>query len=254
MHPVEARIRASLLAAPPLELDFPFWYKLAYSADEPVLVLGPGALRVATALDEYGIRTVAWLAEDETAPPGAGGSLTIIRGAGSELALPGPFGFVIAPFNSLSSEQMGHDARRMLTALHGALRLGGRLALALTLPDVAQLAEAAGPRGGPLRCVRVEPGPAAGQQFFVWEQAQCWPYEQRLERRVIAEVVDERGQSLGRWLHQATHHYLWPREVVALLELAGFSLEAQHGGYRGEPLTGESQVQVWVGRKVVAGP
>lgn len=249
--PIEALLSAHLLAAPAVEEDFPFWYKLAYSADEPVLIAGPGAARLAQPLARYGIRTVAHLAPGEAEPAADPDSpLTCVRGDLGEAAAHCPFGLIVANSGTLAT---AGDPRTQVETLHRLLRLGGRLALALPFPDLARLAEAAAPGGSPLRAVARQPGSEASHHLFLWEQWHYEPHAQRLTRHLIAETVNEAGESSGRWHRRAAQAILWPGEMALLLEVVGFRAESHHGGYRGEPLGPESRWQLWIARKMGSG-
>lgn len=246
-------------APPDPSVDFPFWYKLAYSADEPILEVGCGTGRLTVPFGEYGIRTVGFDTSGEAlaqarlrAAASPDLPLTFIEGDIRTADLGQKFGLVIFPDNAFLRFLTPEDQRAALANVYRHLRLGGRLALALFVPDISSLAVAAGEQAGAVRFVGELPGADGMPPAAIYEYRRTLPFEQIVEQYLLVEALDPDGRTVERRRHLTRLAYLWPREVRYLLELTGFEIEALYGGFRQEPFDSESTHQVWVARKARA--
>ncbi|HYN88014.1 MAG TPA: hypothetical protein VER55_05770 [Ardenticatenaceae bacterium] len=243
--------------APDPSTDFPFWYRLAYSADEPILVVGDDKARVVGPLSEYGIQTLALTIaprERVEAHPGTASPVSVpvpavardIRSSDFRQR----FGLVLFPDNAVLRLLSGEDQLAALRNIQRHLRLGGRVALALFVPDLGELAAAAGARGGGVRFLAELEASDTLPRAVVYEHRQVLPFEQIVEQHLLIESLDSEGRGSERRHHHTRLAYLWPRQVQFLLQLAGFDIEEVYGGFRSEPLGPASAQQVWVARKM----
>src|SRR5690606_38119830 len=141
-------------APPDPGVDFPFWYKLAYSADEPILVVGPGSARIAVPLAEYGIRSIGLEGSAEAvAKAGARPDLPVIFRTGDveSVEFQQKFGLVIFPAHSFLRLLTPEIQCAALANMRRHLRLGGRLALAFAVPSLTSLAAAVNHQAGIVR-------------------------------------------------------------------------------------------------------
>lgn len=242
-------------APPDPSVDFPFWYKLAYSADEPILEVGCGFGRITIPLGEYGIRTIgldtsaAALAEARRrASPDL--PVTFVEGDIRSVDLGQKLGLVIFPANTFLQLLTADDQRAALLNVRRHLRLGGRLALALFVPDLATLGQSVGHQAGAVRFLGHLPGSDDTPPAAVYEHRRTLPFEQVIERHLLIETLAPDGGTIARHHHDSRLAYLWPRELRYLLEVAGFRIEALYGGFRQDPFGPASRQQVWVARKV----
>ncbi|HBY97927.1 MAG TPA: hypothetical protein DEP84_28970, partial [Chloroflexi bacterium] len=176
--------------------------------------------------------------------------VTFVEGDVRSVDLGQKFGLTIFSSNALLQFLTPDDQQAALANVRRQLRLGGRLALALFVPDVTWLAMAVGPNAGAVRFLAELPGSDGAPPAAVYEHRRTLPFEQIIERHLLVETLAPDGGTLERYRHQTRLAYLWPREVRSLLVLAGFKIEGLYGGFRHEPFGPESRQQVWVARKV----
>ena len=236
--------------------DIAFYAELARRGGGLLLEIGCGTGRVALALAEAGLAVVgldlspdmlaAAAAKRATLPPGAAARLTLTQADMRDFALAERFATIIVPFRSFHLLLSEDEQRRCLAACARHLEPGGRLALHLfdAPADVAAGARATilGRESGVSRVtgLRIE---AHSGDCTIDEARQIrreiWHYRE-LDRHG-APVRAQRLELRVRWIRRS--------EMRALLEQAGFAIEAEYGDFlRHPPRPGGEQIWVAVKR------
>ncbi len=203
-----------------------FWLRQTRKAQEPIVFYGAEAGPIVTLLDEQMITAVANPDEGQ------------FRRAG-----------MIALTNGELTRQgdMATQAAFLDSCYH-RLPVGGKLVVALAIPDVGFIGRSAAPGGwsAPLEELF---SPHEAVRLYRWRTTRCDPIAQRLTHHDVYETTDGEGMSIRRW-HSDTHdYYTFPNEVRLMLERVGYLIEAGYGGWNDEPLDINAKLQVWVARK-----
>ena len=155
------------------------------------------------------------------------------------------FGLAIAPFRSFQSIRTPEAQRRCLACVHGHLDPGARLVLHLfdtwldrLVPGAKSPIERADfPYSDTGRLVTVEimdrnTDPMSQMIEEVWRLTETSPEGQTVRQEEALLAV--------RWTYR--------REMQYLLELTGFTVEAQYGDFKGAP-PAYGKEQVWVAQR-----
>lgn len=235
------------------EDHLPFYVAMAREDGGPVLELGCGTGRISLAIAEAGEEIVgldlapAMLAQAKrkraAAPAEVASRLRLVAGDMSDFRLKRRFRQVFIPFRSFQELLTVHDQRAALACVRTHLEEGGRLILDLFDPRPEEVA----PRvddsvttlppldlgGSALRVdiLRRTNNPATQVLTELWRFT-----ESARDGSVLR--VEEEVHSL-RWT--------WRFEMRHLLELAGFSIEAECSDFHGSR-PGRGRQQVWVAR------
>lgn len=208
--------------------DVAFYVELAREADGPIVELAVGNGRVAVPVArEIGRAVVgidlepAMLAQARERAEAAGVELDLRAGDMRELALDEPAALVYCPFRSLGHLPTWADRRRVFERVHESLRPGGRFAWNFFVFDPRIAAESDGrweDRGGVRQ--RVD--------------------HARHDNRV--DLTLESGDAISLW-------WLTRSEWHGLIDVAGFELEHEYGGFDRRPLDGDAHEFVYVVRR-----
>jgi SAM-dependent methyltransferase len=235
--------------------EYFFWLRHARRSQEPVVVLYAGAGRVAVPLAQQEIRVVAVEADEAQRRQGearseeAGVLVEWQAGDAESFALRGKAGMMVLAEGSFQRLLTDAAQAAALRRIRDALQVGGKLALALAVPDVQEMARSVTGEGDVLRQERPTVEAESGTLLYRWQSSRYDVGEQRVTTHTIFERVDAEGVTIKRWHRASERAYLWPREVRLLLEGAGFEIEALFGGWNDELLTAASAQQVWVARR-----
>ncbi len=232
------------------EPEFYFWLRHARRSQEPVVVLAASAARVAIPLAQQGIAVVAVEPEGVGEGRDAVEGLRWQHGEATRFTLARKAGMILLPDQHFETLLSLDEQKQALRTLHMGLQIGGKLALTLSVPDIAAMAQQ-GEQGSALRPLPPLTDAARGETVLRWQTERCDVAAQQIETHTVYEQLAPDGSTARRWHRTQTRAYHWPREMRLLLELSGFDIEALYGGWNDEPFTAHAAQQVWVARKGV---
>lgn len=248
-------LAASSIPGSSVEGDVDFYRELASETGGPILEVGCGTGRVATALAADGHEVVGVdvsvpmlrLAERRraTLPEDVATRLSYREGNIATLALGRAFPLVITPSRVFQFMLTTDAQRQALAALRAHLRPDGRLVLDLFDPllDFVVPRPAAGARHGEVV------DPATGHRV-TWEVSASYPDPARqliVEDWTFAEI-DASGSVLATDTERLTLRWSLRSEMRLLFELAGLEVVAEYGDFKGGP-PAYGREQVWVLRR-----
>lgn len=235
--------------------DVAFYVALARRGGGSVLEIGCGTGRVALAVAAAGLDIVGLDVSPEmlaqasakraALPPETAARIQLARGDMRDFALARRFATVIVPFRSFHLLLSEADQRRCLAGIARHLDPGGRVAIHLFDAPEDIIARAEEPvlareRGLNRRTGRRVEADAGDCTVDAARQIrrEIWHYRELDQNG--APVREQRLELAVRWIRRA--------EMRALLESAGFAIEAELGDFHGRPprLGGE---QIWVAVK-----
>lgn len=213
--------------------DVSFYVEEALASGGPVVELGVGTGRLAIPVAQAGVSVIGvdssegMLAVCREAAEAAGVSELVDLRLGDlrEPPVSERVSLVICPFRAFLHMQTDEDRRRALRAAHELLVPGGRFVFDVFEPLDDGIEETHG------RWLEREPG--------IWERA-VWDREAR------TLTLDVRGPEAESTLCLA---WLSPPEWHALLEAAGFEVEALYGWFDRRPHDGGLEDSVWIVRR-----
>jgi SAM-dependent methyltransferase len=214
--------------------DVPFYVEEARSvAPGPVVELGVGTGRIAVPIAAAGIRIVGVdsspgmlaVCREQAELAGVGGLVELHLGDLREPPLAEQVGLVLCPFRSYLHLHRDEERLRALRAARQLLAGGGRLIFDVFAPGANDIAETHG------RWLEREPG--------IFERAD-WDTRSRTLTLSVRGPEDETTMTLA-WLSAD--------EWRALLERAGFEVEALYGWFDRRPFRGGEDM-VWIARRV----
>ncbi len=210
---------------------------VALAAGAPVLELGIGTGRLALPLaardlQVHGIdASPAMVARLRAKPGGDAIPVTIADFAGVEPEWPGPFGVVLAAYNTLFNLTTAEAQRRCFANAARRLSAGGALVVETFVPSPE-------PEGidGQVTPSVIETG------RVVLQVTRRHPGSQTVEGSTIS--ITEAGIRLRPWHIR----YARPAELDAMAGAAGLVLASRHAGWRGEPFHDDSSTHVSIYR------
>lgn len=235
--------------------EFFFWLRHARRTQEPVVILAAGAGRVAIPLALEEIRVLAIEEEEaqrqrgQVAAAQAGADVIWQAGALADFVLPRPAGMIALPDGAFERCLDVPAQRATLALLYERLQVGGKLVVALGMPDVQAMAAQRAEGGSPPRWLGAWGKEGSDGPLHIWEAVRYDLARQRVSRHRVYEVSDSAGLIVRRWQRNHEAAYLWPREMQLLLEGARFEIESCYGGWNDEPLDAAAPIQIWVARK-----
>jgi SAM-dependent methyltransferase len=232
--------------------DVEFYAALARRSGAPVLEIGCGTGHVALALAAAGLDVVGLdLAPDMLAaaaaklarlPPAIRARVALHRGDMRGFQLGALFGTIIVPFRTFHLLLSEDDQRRCLAAIRRHLRPHGRLALHLFDPPTDIAARA----GNTVLASERGVSRGSGRQI-VAESGDCTIDTAQQVRREIWHYreLDARGRKVREQDLELAVRWVRRPQMHALLEHAGFVIEAELGDFRGgQPFPGSEQI--WI--------
>jgi SAM-dependent methyltransferase len=236
--------------------DVAFYVDLARRAGGPVLEYGVGNGRIALTIARHGVavvgvdHSVPMLADLRSRlrsePAGVRRLVRVARGDMRTLRLRQRFPLVIAPFNAVLHLYVRSDVEGFLARVRDHLTPGGRFVADLSTPPLEDLVR---PSSKPFQAPRFR-HPTAG---IVVKNREWFDYD-RVRQVLFVSMEFEpigagAGGSASSWSTPLAHRQFFPQEWEALLHYNGFAVERVEGDFHGGPLTGTSDVMVWVARK-----
>ena len=208
--------------------DVAFYAELARESDGPIVELAVGNGRVAIPVARETGRKVlgidlepAMLEQARERAQAAGVDLQLRHGDMRDFALDQPAGLVYCPFRSLGHLPTWADRRRVFERVHAALRPGGRFAW----------------------------------NFFVFDPAIAaandgkWDDPNGIMHRVDHAKHDNRVDITLESGDAISLHWLTRSEWHGLIDVAGFEVEHEFGGFDRRPLDESAYEFVFVVRK-----
>jgi len=242
----------SLVMGTGVEGDTEFYRRLARETGGPILEIGCGTGRVATALAADGHEVVGIdlsapmlrLAEQRRGALSADAAarLSFHRADMTTLDLGRDFALIVAPARVFQFMLTSAAQREALAALRTHLRPNGRLVLDLFDPrlDLVIPSAEVKKRGGELI------HPTTGNRV-TWEVTRQSPdpARQLIDEDWTFSELDASGEVLRTATEQLTLRWSLRSEMRFLFELVGFKVVADYGDFRGGP-PAYGREQVWV--------
>lgn len=232
--------------------DLPVLTELAAEQGDPILELGCGTGRVATALAAAGHTltgvdispALLQVARRKLQEANLAERVTLHEADLRTFDLPTKeFAFAFCTSNTLMHLTTQDDQLQVLRKTRQHLRPDGLLFLDLFNPDVARLTVA----NGLMELADQWPDPATGAQVVKWCVRTVDWATQLQETLFVYEEVFPDGHT-QRTLCPFTLRFLWQGEAELLLQLAGFTVEAVWGDFAGNPYTTLSDHLILLGR------
>ena len=148
----------------------------------------------------------------------------------------------MATFNTALHLYTRLDVEQFLGRVREHLRPRGRFVVDLSVPDAADLAR---DPARPFQVPRFR-HPTSGEIIRNRERFDYDPVRQILFVSMEFEPLHDRAAA---WMTPLAHRQFFPCEWEALLHYNGFAVDRVEGDFHGGPLTGASDVMVWVARK-----
>ena len=237
-----------------LDHDLAFYVEQAKASGGPVLELGCGTGRVSLAvaaagLDVTGVDISPRMIEVAQSKAEKAGLTEKARFVVGDMTVPeagGGFALVAFPFRSFQSMLTVEEQRAALENAATYLRPGGTLVLDIFAPDIHRLGNEHD-EAVPFHVRDLEQ--PDGGIYVVWGQNMWDELEQVNSARLIIEELDPSGLSLRRLYRDFDLRYVYRFEMQHLLELSGFTIEAEYGDFDGGPVTEYSDDLVWIAHK-----
>ena len=214
--------------------DVPFYVEEARAAGGggPVVELGVGTGRIAVPIAAEGIPVIGVdssqgmldVCREQAELAGVAALVDLRLGDLREPPVTEPVRLVICPFRAYLHLPDDDQRLRALEAARGLLLPGGRLVFDVFAPGARDIAETHG------RWIEREPG--------IFERAD-WDERRRTLTLSVRGAGDEATMTLA-WIS--------PPEWAALLERAGFEIEASYGWFDRSPYRGGEDT-IWVARR-----
>jgi SAM-dependent methyltransferase len=227
--------------------DLPFWLALAEREAGPVVEWGAGTGRLALPLAGAGHRVTAVEESSAMVESGRGNGRGVewVRGDMRGARLGRRYGMAICAFNSFLCLSSISDALAFLRNAKDHLASGGLLGIEVSAFSPEDLAT---PPGGPeLRHDLTRELPDGGRldRFSV---SRYDPASQLLSMRLFYELYGASGELTSRRAHDLAIRVTGRDELVLMLRLAGFEVEAVYGGFGGEPFDAGSERLILLSR------
>ena len=222
--------------------DVPFYVAEAVGTGGPVLEVGVGTGRVATAMARAGVDVVGVdispsmlerareaLAEDELLD-----RVTLVEADMRHLDLGRQFPLAVMPYRVFAHARTVEDQVQTLVAVRDHLEPGGRIVLNVTVPHVADLTAWDGLRHEGQFTL------PDGSAAVLWRQAEYEPGTQQLTFHFVVDHVGEDGVVTRRVHGASTVRQTTPGEVDHALARAGFTIQDRWGWFDRRPLGAHS--------------
>jgi SAM-dependent methyltransferase len=228
------------------DYDLPFWLALAGREAGPVVEWGAGTGRLAVPLAAAGHDVTAVELSEEMVERGKGKSKTAewvvgdMRSAQSGRR----YGLAVCAFNSFLCLTSVDYALAFLRNARDHLSPGGLLGIEVSAFSPEELV---GPPGGPeLRHDFTRTLPEGRLDRFSVSRYDA--ASQLMQMRLFYERYGASGILESRKAHDLTIRIVGRDELLLMLRLSGFEVEAVYGGFEGEPFTPASDHLVVLAR------
>jgi SAM-dependent methyltransferase len=231
------------------DYDVPFWLALADREGGPVVEWGAGTGRVAIPLAEKGFDVTAVEVSERMVEKGRkkGGGVRWLCGDMRDVELEGRYNLAVCAFNSLLGLLSLEDALAFLRNAWEHLMPGGLLGIEVSAFRPEDLVEEPGGLGLRHDLTRELPEGTL-ERFSVTRYDAA---SQVMEMRLFYELYSGDGVMRRRRAHGLKIRVTGRDELVLMLWLAGFEVEAVYGGFEGEPFAAESEHLIVLARRPV---
>lgn len=228
--------------------DVRFWLALAKRESGPVVEWGAGTGRVAVPLAAAGHDVTAVELSEAMVERGRkkGGDVRWITGDMRTSKPDRRYGLAVCAFNSFLCLLTIDEALVFLRNAREHLEPGGLLGIEVSAFSPEELAE--DPGGPSLRHDLTRDLPEGGR-LDRFSLSRYDAASQIMEMRLFYEVSDASGVHTTSRAHDLAIRITNRDELLLLLRLAGFRVEAVHGGFDAEPFTAESDHLIVLARR-----
>lgn len=238
-------------SAPVTRRNAGFYVEEYLKARGPVVELGVGTGRIAVEAAQRG-RAVTGVdgsprmlerCRERARAAGVEALVTLVEADLRAFTLPEPAGLIAVPFHTIGVLLTDDDLSACLRQVHGQLAPGGRFVFDHFVFDPALAARSEG-----VPQLRAEARDAQGRPLLLWK-CDRFDHERRHIRIVVwTDTVEPDGRADRRYRFLDLR-WIEPDRMRALLDEAGFEVEALHGDFDRRPFEpGVSTHQVWVTR------
>jgi SAM-dependent methyltransferase len=227
--------------------DVPFWLALAEREGNSIVEWGAGTGRIAIPLAEAGFGVTAVELSERMVEEGRKKSDKVewIHGDMRSAKLGRRYNLAVCAFNSFLCLLNLDGALAFLRNAREHLEPGGLFGLEVSAFSPEELAEE--PGGPELRHDFTRELPDGRLDRF--SVSRYDPASQLLRMRLFYELYGASGELKERRAHDLTIRVVGRAELELMLRLAGFEVEAVHGGFAGEPFAAGSDHLVVLARK-----
>ncbi len=227
-----------------LQGDIEWYCRKAVASGGPVLELGAGTGRIAIAIAQAGVSITAvdldmgmldkLRRKIVALPPEVQSRISAQQGDMRALTLADSYSLVIIPFRAFLHNLTWDDQLATLRRAHEQLRPGGELALNVFHPSLEFMAANAGSLQGVWRARG--PRELEGGGFAVYSDMTRYDtVRQRLRSLIRTEEFGPEGALLRTHMTDLELAYLYPSDILRLLEHSGFDLIRFSGDFTGRP-------------------
>lgn len=222
------------------------------AASGPVIELGVGNGRIALEAARRGVAIVGVddsnamlaLCRTRAKAEGIADLLQLIQADMREFTAPEPAALISLPFHSIGHLIPFESKRELVQHVFEQLAPGGRFLFDAFVfdPEIARIYSAPS-----LRAEYTDE--ATGRDVLLWVYSQYFPDEQRMRVFTWTDELDGDGVVARRKYRRLDFSWLDPEQARALLEEAGFEIEAVYGDFERTPFGDDSREHVWVARR-----
>ena len=218
--------------------DVPFWLALAERERGPIVEWGAGTGRIAVPLAAAGHDVTAVEISEAMVEKGGkkGGGVEWVVGDMRTTKLDRRYGLAVCAFNSFLCLLCVDDALAFLRNAREHLEPGGLLGIEVSALSPEELA--AEPGGPSLRHDLTRDLTVGRLDRFSLSRYDA--ATQLMEMRLFYELYDATGAQRSSRTHDLAIRISNRDELLLMLRLAGFDVEAVYGGFDAEPFTAES--------------
>jgi len=230
------------------DYDLPFWLALAGREAGPVVEWGAGTGRLAAPLAAAGHDVTAVELSTEMVERGKRKGETVewvvgdMRSARPERL----YGLAVCAFNSFLCLLSTDDALAFLRNAREHLIPGGLLGMEVSAFSPEEVVDS--PGGPELRHDFTRALPDGRLDRFSISRYDA--ASQLMQMRLFYERYGAKGVLESRRAHDLTIRIVGRNELLLMLRLSGFEVEAVYGGFEGEPFTSASDHLVVLARRV----
>ncbi len=242
-------------SAPVTERNLPFYVDAYVATEGPVVELGVGNGRIAIEAAKRGkpvtgvdsSSAMLELCRQRAEEEGVADLLTLIQADFRGFVLPEPAHLIAIPFHTIGHLVSLDDKRAGLRHIHNQLAPGGRLIFDHFDfdPEKARQYQGVG-----LRAEFTDD--ATGHDVLLWTTTRYDFAAQEMRIIVWTDELDDGGVVQQRKYRRINFSWLEPEQARALLEEAGFVIEALYGDFDRQPFDEDSPEQVWVAHRSAA--
>ena len=231
------------------DYDVPFWLALAERENGPVVEWGAGTGRIAAPLAATGHDVTAVELSETMVERGRKkeGDVQWVVGDMRTAKLDRRYGLGVCGFNSFLCLLTSGDALAFLRNAREHLEPGGLLGLEVSAFSAEELAEE--PGGPSLRHDLSRDLPDGGRLDRFSLSRYDAAASQIMEMRLFYEIYDTSGGQESSRAHDLAIRITNRDELLLMLRLTGFGVEAVYGGFDSEPFTAKSDHLIVLARR-----